>query len=298
MDLSKINREELQNIISQCEQALYNHQQWYNLIIRSLICKLPPDRHDVIDDAHKECRFGQWYYETASESLKTHLGFIALGEEHKKMHAAARKLLIATKENRTIPPFEYDSFSNALETMRLELKTLQRELSELIYNRDGLTGALNRINMFPVLREQQNMASRGIQQCTIAMLDVDNFKKINDQYGHTSGDSALASISRYILENIRAYDKLFRYGGEEFLLCFQHTDIKEAYAMSERLRQGISELTINIGDSNSITTTASIGLSSIEPHFPIEESIEQADAALYKAKADGKNCSRIWSSSE
>ncbi len=59
MDLSKIHREELQDIISQCEQALYNHQQWYNLIIRSLICKLPHDRQDIIDDAHKECRFGQ-----------------------------------------------------------------------------------------------------------------------------------------------------------------------------------------------------------------------------------------------
>ncbi len=61
MQIDSLDREELQDIIFQLEQVLYNHQEWYNSIIRSLICRLPSDRHDTSTDAHKECRFGQWY---------------------------------------------------------------------------------------------------------------------------------------------------------------------------------------------------------------------------------------------
>ena len=105
---------QLQDIIFQLEQALYNHQQWYNSIIRSLICKLPSDRHDTIADAHKECRFGQWYYETSPEKLRQHPGFIALGEEHLRMHKITTKLLVTINNGGTVSSYDYDDFANAL----------------------------------------------------------------------------------------------------------------------------------------------------------------------------------------
>jgi len=295
MDFDKFNREELQDIIFQCEQALYNHQQWYNSIIRSLVCKIPPDRRDISEKSYEECRFGQWYYNLLANKVNNHPGFLAMGEQHRKMHESAAKLLLKTTNAQAISPYDYDNFSNALESMRLELTIFQRELSELVYNRDSLTGAINRVSMLPLLREQQSMVNRKVQVCTIAMLDLDDFKKINDNYGHSAGDSVLAGFSRYMLENIRQYDKFFRYGGEEFLLCLQNTDVKTAFEMVERLRKGIEELKINLGDDEIISITVSCGVAPIEGELTIENSVERADAALYKAKSEGKNCTKIWS---
>lgn len=295
MQIDSLGREELQDIIFHLEQALYNHQQWYNSIIRSLICKLPSDRHDIIADAYKECRFGQWYYETSPEKLRQQPGFIALGEEHLHMHKVATKLLVTINDGSTVSTYDYDDFAIALEKMRLEISVLQRELGELIYNRDALTGAINRISMLPVLREQQALVKRNVQLCSIAMLDLDHFKTVNDQYGHSAGDYVLAGISRFIIENIRPYDKFFRIGGEEFLICFQNASTKLTFEMVERLRIGISEMQINVNENQFINITASFGISSIESDRSVEQSIECADKALYKAKNEGRNNTQIWS---
>ncbi len=130
-----LHREELQSILFQLEQALYNHQQWYNLIIRSLICRLPADKHDVSEDAHKECRFGQWYHNFSSAKLSQHPGFIALGIEHQQMHKLAAQLLVENNNGITINPKDYDHFANVLELMRMELSGLQKELSEYLTSR-------------------------------------------------------------------------------------------------------------------------------------------------------------------
>lgn len=295
MQIDSLDREELQDIIFQLEQALYNHQQWYLSIIRSLICRLPGDRHDTSTDAHKECRFGQWYYGTASVKLHQYPGFIALGEEHLHMHKITTRLLDAINSGGAVTPYDYDDFANSLERMRLEISVLQRELNELLYNRDALTGAINRISMLPVLREQQALVKRKIQLCSIAMLDLDYFKTVNDQYGHASGDYVLAGVSRFIIENIRLYDKFFRIGGEEFLICFQNASIEQAFEMVERLRIGIAGMQININENKFVNITASFGIASIEADISIEQSIEYADKALYKAKNEGRNNTKIWS---
>ncbi|KTD25184.1 diguanylate cyclase [Legionella maceachernii] len=293
MQINSLSREELQEAILQLEQALYNHQQWHNALIRSLTCRLPADQHDMSQDAHKECRFGQWYYRSASEKLRQLPGFSALGEEHLKMHKEATNLLSAIDNGRTIQPFDYDNFSNALEKVRLEISALQRELGELLYNRDALTGAINRTSMLAVLREQQNLVKRNIQACSIVMLDLDHFKKVNDQYGHTAGDYVLASISRFIIEHLRPYDKFFRVGGEEFLICLQNADAKFALKIIKRLGEGIASMKINVNQNEAIHVTVSFGIAEIENDITVEQSIEHADQALYKAKAEGRNCARI-----
>lgn len=82
---------------------------------------------------------------------------------------------------------EYDSFANLLERMRLEVFTLKRELEELLYKGDPLTGAIGRIDMLPILREQQDLAKRQNVSCCIAMMDFDHFKNVNEHYGHIVG---------------------------------------------------------------------------------------------------------------
>lgn len=292
MQTDTIHREELQNIISQLEQASYYHQKWHASIIRTLTCGLKPDKHDLSDNAHKECEFGQWFYEYAPVKLTRHPGFIALGEEHHQMHKIATKLLFIANRGLKVPFSLYDSFANSIEKTRLEFSSLQREIIELIHHRDPLTGAMNREYMLPILREQHELVKRTGQPCSVIIMDLDLFKKVNDQYGHQLGDVVLSNVCTYVMDHIRPFDKMFRLGGEEFLLLIQSTNVKTAFDMMERIRVGISELRINIEENQFIQVTASFGITSINPEITVEESIKIADKALNKAKLTGRNCTR------
>jgi diguanylate cyclase len=294
MALNEVTRDELHAVISQLKEALYNHQQWHGALIRALVCKLPGDKRDTNPEAHSECRFGQWYYSKAPEKLRNHPGFIAMGDEHQRMHHMARLLLLAADAGKPIPPLDFDNFANALDRLRLEIFALERELEDSLFNRDSLTGAITRFGILPMLREQQELVKRHAQLCYVAMMDLDDFKGINDLYGHTAGDRVLAASVHFLIKNIRPYDKVFRYGGEEFLLCMPYTELTPGYDRVKELNESLAALLIDIGEKEPIHISASFGLALLDPDVPVETTIDRADKALYAAKSAGKNCVRIW----
>jgi diguanylate cyclase (GGDEF)-like protein len=297
MAFDEVTRDELQAVIAQLKEALYNHQQWYGTLIRSLVCKLPGDKHDISPEAHTDCRFGQWYYGKAPEKMRSHPGYIALGDEHQRMHHLARLMLIAADAGNPITTLDFDNFANALERLRLEIFALERELEDSLFNRDALTGAITRYGILPTLREQQELVKRHTQLCCIAMMDLDNFKTVNDRHGHPAGDKVLAASVQYLIKHLRPYDKLFRYGGEEFLLCIPYTELMPCHDRVKELNEGLAALEIDIGETEPIHVSASFGLTLFDPDIPVEKSIDRADKALYAAKSAGRNCVRIWDSS-
>ena len=297
MALSEVTRDELQSVIAQLKEALYNHQQWHGNLIRSLVCKQPGDKHDINPAAHTECRFGQWYYGKAPEKLRSHPGFISMGDEHQRMHHLARLLLIAAENENPISTLDFDNFANALERLRLEIFALEHELEDSLFNHDSLTGAITRFSILPTLREQQELVKRHAQLCYIAMIDLDNFKAVNDLHGHAAGDRVLAASVRYLIQHLRPYDKVFRYGGEEFLLCMPYTELSGGSDRIKELSEGLAALDIDIGEKEPVRITASFGLALLDPEIPVGASIDRADKALYAAKSVGRNCVRIWDAS-
>jgi diguanylate cyclase (GGDEF)-like protein len=294
MALKDIPRDEMQAILAQLDQALNSHQQWHASQIRTIVCQLPVDRSALSPTAHTECRFGQWYYGNSSEKLRNHDGFIALGTAHQQMHVLAVNLLLAVKGNKHIVPFDYDNFVNALDRMRLEISAMQRELEDSLYNHDSLTGAINRFGILPALREQQELVKRKIHQSCIVMMDLDDFKLINDEHGHLAGDQVLIAAVHYLIEHLRPYDKVFRFGGEEFLIFMPQTEQADGYKKMERMREGLAAMPIDIGSKEPVHITASFGLVMLDPETPVETSMDHADKAMYAAKSAGRNCVRIW----
>jgi diguanylate cyclase (GGDEF)-like protein len=294
MALNEVTRDELLAIVAQLKEAAYNHQAWHGALVRTLACGLPGDKHDRDESAHTECRFGQWFYSDAPAKLRTHPGFVAIGVEHQRMHHLARLLLITAHAGNPIAPLDYDSFSNALERLRLEMSSLERELENSLFNHDSLTGAITRFDILPTLREQQELVKRHAQTCFIAMMDLDNFKAVNDLHGHAAGDRVLAESVHYLIKHLRPYDKVFRYGGEEFLLCLPYTALAQGHDRIKGLGEGLAALDIDIGQDAPIRITASFGLALLDPDVPVGASIDRADKALYAAKAAGKARVRIW----
>ncbi|ADQ06945.1 diguanylate cyclase with GAF sensor [Caldicellulosiruptor hydrothermalis 108] len=158
---------------------------------------------------------------------------------------------------------------------------------------DGLTGAFNRIYLYEVL-EREIQASAGRYPISIALFDVDNFKKLNDTYGHLFGDKVLQTIVRIAREKVRKGDIVARYGGEEFIIVFNHLESNEAYKVVERIRRAIESETI---EDNLIQTrvTVSFGIASYPLHAEnVKDLIKCADVAMYRAKSSGKNCTVVY----
>jgi diguanylate cyclase (GGDEF)-like protein len=120
------------------------------------------------------------------------------------------------------------------------------------------------------------------------MIDLDDFKQINDVYGHQAGDEVLRCVSRVLHESVRKCDYLARYGGEEFMVVLPDTSLYHAVQLAHKLRQKISELTVRM-NGETIRTTASFGVAGLENKTDHASLFREADERLYKAKSVGKN---------
>ncbi|NEW91258.1 GGDEF domain-containing protein [Rhodopseudomonas sp. BR0M22] len=158
------------------------------------------------------------------------------------------------------------------------------ELAEL----DELTGAYNRRCIMQHLDNEIARAARHGEPLSLALIDLDWFKRINDTFGHPIGDEVLRTFAITIFANIRNFDRFGRYGGEEFLLLLPNTDKREALLIIERLRMIVAELDWS-AFSPSMTVTLSAGITTMTLDESTEAVLSRADQALYEAKHDGRN---------
>lgn len=155
---------------------------------------------------------------------------------------------------------------------------------------DTLTGLINRRLLMHQFQAEFSRARRHQTSLSVAMFDIDHFKKVNDIYGHQVGDRILKELGALIHENVRDCDTVGRYGGEEFCLILPETRQTEAADLMERLRIMVERHVFCMPD-NPLTVTISVGLAQLEhrTHHTKEDLILQADAALYEAKQQGRN---------
>jgi diguanylate cyclase (GGDEF)-like protein len=154
---------------------------------------------------------------------------------------------------------------------------------------DALTGLINRGQFNVRLESERARAKRYRHNLCLALFDIDDFKKINDVYGHPVGDRILTELGQLISNNVRETDIPARYGGEEFALILPETSMVHATDLLERLRFLVEETVFCLPD-NPLPITLSVGVQELHyPNMPIYELIAQADAALYQAKRNGKN---------
>jgi diguanylate cyclase len=297
MPFPGLSHDMMRKALGELDQALFHHEEWSEGLNRTLICHLSPDGRDIEDDSSRKCRFGQWLYSPGAETLAQHPAFAQIEALHERMHQCARHLLVTSGNGESIQLNDYERFINTLRQMRLEILTTKHELEDAIYNLDPLTGTASRVGMLTKLREQQALVQRKVQFCCLAMMDIDLFKLVNDKYGHAEGDRVLAALAHQLKTELRPYDVIFRYGGEEFLVCMPTMEIKTGYAAIDRLRQSVSDMGFKSERGEPFRVTVSFGLTLLDADVSVETSIERADKALYAAKAGGRNRVVVWEAS-
>ncbi|MBU2711327.1 sensor domain-containing diguanylate cyclase [Zooshikella harenae] len=176
---------------------------------------------------------------------------------------------------------------NSLAEAHAELALKNRELEKLA-NLDRLTSLNNRLKLDEIHLQEVQRAERFNHPCSIMLLDLDNFKEVNDQYGHQMGDSVLINIAGLLKANLRKVDTVGRWGGEEFLIICPETSTQQCVFLAEKLRQALENY--NHGTAQ---CTGSFGITGYIPGDRPETMVRRADNALYLAKHAGRNCVRV-----
>lgn len=174
-----------------------------------------------------------------------------------------------------------------------EIEELQSELREQAL-RDPLTGLYNRRILADAMERELARVKRERRSLSVIVMDIDHFKKINDNFGHQIGDQFLIEIAKLVAGHARSSDIACRYGGEEFLLVMPGTTLKTALKRAEDILSEVVEMRIPVGKKN-LKVTLSLGVATYPKHGKgAEEIVVKADKAMYKAKRAGRNCVAAW----
>lgn len=215
------------------------------------------------------------------------------------------------KEGALIELLSYDSLINKKVVLKIENSSIafDSEIAEFIkvrplkpwYNfykeqafHDALTGCLNKNAALLIMNTEYEKALKSKTPLSLILIDIDDFKKINDIYGHNFGDRILQKLGNTLKKFVRRTDIVFRWGGEEFLIIMKGLTVENAYIVAERLREAVS--CINIPPYEDRIVRISAGVDGVPPYVSLNELIERADRALYAAKNRGKNqvCTFFW----
>lgn len=285
-----LDNETLQVVLQELEQAEARNEKWRDNVLRTLVCGLSSDPRDLSEDAHRRCSFGRWYFSEASRSVRAHPMFAALDRAHRLMHQAAARLLRAAGTGAAPRTEDYDEFVRGIRSLHNAIAAVRHEAEMALSQRDALTGALSRASMAAELHELQELVERRVQSCCIAFMDLDHFKSINDNYGHAIGDQVLAACVSYVKTHLRPFDKIFRYGGEEFVITMPGVDLETGWRIVERIRTGLTRQVLARHDGlGPVRCTVSLGLAMMEEDLSAHAAVERADQAMYQAKQQGRN---------
>ena len=182
---------------------------------------------------------------------------------------------------------ELELLSKKVSALDTELKKARAESMH-----DGLTGVYNRRAFDRMIREMVEQQAQNGKTLSILILDVDDFKTVNDSYGHQIGDRVLVALARKCSGLIRSADIIARYGGEEFVILLPDASLKDAVAKAKTICKSISATRYALDDvdaDHTLSVTISVGVSQFQPGDTPKSIIERADKALYRAKYSGKN---------
>lgn len=179
-------------------------------------------------------------------------------------------------------PCQYNNLINELQ-QQVEMLKDQAQT-------DALTGLYNYRFFSDALTREMERSQRSFQPVSMIMIDIDFFKKLNDQWGHEIGNQALIHLATIIRQTIRKLDIPCRYGGEEFVVILPNTDLRHSIAVAKRIRETIEQSVLKL-ENDSISMTASLGVDEYRPHHSdsADSFVERVDAWLYQAKHSGRN---------
>lgn len=287
-------RDEAREILDMIGAALEDHADWLGRWHRAVVCGLPPDREVVSRHGPEISRFGSWFDLNSERELVRQPVFQQLWDGYAEMREHGRRLALQATDGKRMLTRDYDALMEKAERFATTARRIREAFQRAMFDIDPLTGVNNRRSMMTELERERERSIRSDKALCICLCDIDRFKAVNDGHGHLVGDSVLLAVAGRLIANLRPYDSIYRFGGEEFLLAFAETDGAQAATIAERLRRAVSTPEVTVQDGVSLPVTASFGLCMIAPKVSLRTAIGRADKALYRAKRDGRDRIALW----
>lgn len=231
--------------------------------------------------------FQEWLADTYQDTVDDSPFYRRLLVQQEQICQMAEDLLQKVRQQ-TMDSADFATFLRAVQRFNELGDQLRTQITSSLIELDELTGLYKRNVMNRDLADELESSRRSGRHFAVAMLDLDHFKKVNDTQGHAFGDLILQQLAERMEAWVRPYDRIYRYGGEEFLILFQDTPQAMAVKILERLRKAVADQPM--GDTSiQIEVTISAGVAGSEQQPSVEALIETADQALYSAKEKGRN---------
>ncbi|WP_428945938.1 diguanylate cyclase [Pantoea sp. FN060301] len=282
----KISGFEIESDIKELNSAVSTHFEWANRLIATALFRDPADSKMTDSESHLHCHFSRWLNISLDLNDNQITGLDIIDATHARMHEAMRLLLgsiQSSEENRTGLEGYYTAqraFLDAVDRYRSKLITLRNK-------HDSLTGLPLRQVMFTQFQKIKEHARLNGKRLYITLFDIDYFKKFNDRYGHISGDALLREMGSYLLFLASNKEKVYRFGGEEFIFIHEFENNEQFFSALFRIREGLqSHLFINLFDTVNITVTS--GSCPVAAGETLQSLIEKADYTMSLGKEQGR----------
>ena len=228
----------------------------------------------------------QCVYRLLQQLLIDHIR--AAVSDPKEQHALSDFVLKITSLDMSLAVEAYHGVRMTTLEQSLEQLGAQERLQRRLAQTDSLTGVANRAHLFDVLTQALDGNTAGATPLCLAVADLDQFKQVNDRYGHLTGDAVLRDVVARLRAGFRDFDLVGRYGGEEFAIVLAHTSLSQALEICERVRRRVADSPVSAGALR-IPITVSFGIAQARAGDGTEAIFERADRALYAAKVAGRN---------
>ncbi|MBF0325370.1 MAG: diguanylate cyclase [Alphaproteobacteria bacterium] len=279
--------EEIFGNLTAFQHALAGHFDWLHRWYQAILHR--DSGATIPDAAAAACPFDQWLRRAERTEFAAFPGFVSLGVQHEAVHDKAEQLSVRARAGQTVTTSDYETLMVSVLDFGATAQALEREVWTALATVDPLTGLGNRQSMRTHLIGERDRAIRQKQPLSLALTDIDHFKKVNDTFGHAQGDKVLREVAQVLRNTVRPYDVVYRYGGEEFLICLPGTSVEVGAQVLERIRTNIEALQLDDDKGAPIPVTATFGIAAITAETSIEDAMEQADKALYDGKRSGRN---------
>jgi diguanylate cyclase (GGDEF)-like protein len=279
-----------EHFVQGLDKAAQCHLLWMHRVLRCAVLRTSPGEDVLAEDAHNCCSFGLWLH--GHRRLFDQIDTVTvrhLRAHHRQMHDAARSICRRVLEDRGGDAGELSAFERTCAAVVADLALLKTEYLAHSARLDALTGLPLRHGLEEEFQRCHSQAQRHSEKMVVLMLDLDQFKRANDEYGHAAGDLALRHVATLLRRNCRAGEPVFRFGGEEFLAFLQAADSAVAERAAGRILQALRDNALHLPDGRTLSVRASAGMAEVGATEPMADAVARADRALYAAKAAGRD---------
>lgn len=276
---------EIDKLLGELNLAVEAHYQWLVEVFRYISVRdreLPAITRRA---SHNLCEFGSWINGYLSENSNDRGFVLAIHQRHEETHDVCRELVTSIVDG-DVKLALFDVFNQALQGLIEAITAWQRHLLQLRIGYDALTG----LPLRRILDESfdSHISEKGGDNIYVLIMDVDHFKRVNDTWGHMTGDAVLRALALKLREYTRSYEPSYRFGGEEFITLLKARNDRDACHAGLRINEAIAAHRIRLGKEQlSITVTS--GLTRAHHGETLHRVLERADSALYRGKQNGRN---------